>query len=83
MITCRELVDFLMSYLDGELPEAKRADFEAHLADCPDCERYLSSYRDTVRLGKAAFRDLDDEALVEGMPERLVQAILATVKKTT
>jgi anti-sigma factor RsiW len=36
-MTCRELIDFLMSYLDGELPAAQNRSFEDHLDLCPAC----------------------------------------------
>jgi anti-sigma factor RsiW len=71
MITCRELADFLMAYLDGELPVAAAASFEAHLAACPSCVRYMESYRRTIELERLARQD------VAAMPEELVRAILA------
>ncbi len=74
-LTCRELADFVMDYLDDVLPGAERAAFEAHLAECEDCIVYLRSYREAVRLGKI-FGTSDDGRAPE-MPEELVQAILA------
>lgn len=76
MITCREIADFLMAYLDRELPEGQRCAFEQHLGDCPGCVRYLRSYEATVRLGKC----LCDDAAAQppgDVPEELVRAILA------
>lgn len=75
-MTCRELIDFLMAYLDGELPTAERAEFDGHLGDCPDCRAYLATYQQTVQLEVDAFRDLDRE-VPEGVPEHLLLAILA------
>jgi anti-sigma factor RsiW len=75
-LTCRELAELVMDYLDDALPAADRAAFEAHLAECEDCVVYLRSYRDTVRLGKT-FGGADDGRPPE-MPEELVQAILAS-----
>lgn len=72
-LTCRELADFVMAYLDDELAPAERRDFEAHLAECPDCIAYVRSYRATVELGRT--RGGDDA--VPEMPEDLVEAILA------
>jgi anti-sigma factor RsiW len=74
-VTCRELVEFLMAYLDGELPEGQRAAFEEHLRLCPPCEVYLRTYEDTIRLGKGACRV--EEELAEDAPDDLVRAILA------
>jgi anti-sigma factor RsiW len=75
-MTCRELVAFLMEYLSGGLPDTDRAAFEEHLAECDACVAYLKSYEETVRLGKAAFMDLDNPVPDE-VPEELVHAILS------
>ncbi len=75
MLTCRELIDFLATYLDGELAPEPRAAFEAHLAVCPNCVNYLAGYRETIRLGKRAF-DPEGE-LPSDVPSELVDAILA------
>jgi anti-sigma factor RsiW len=77
VITCRELINFIMAYLDGELPEPARADFERHLAVCPSCVAYLESYKATIRLGKAALRPTEDDSLPAGVPDSLVRAILS------
>jgi anti-sigma factor RsiW len=75
-MTCRDLNGFLMDYLSGELTGGARTAFAAHLDECPPCVAYLESYRETVRLGKLAFADLDAPASREVPPE-LVKAILA------
>ena len=79
-MTCRELIDFLMEYLGGELPEAERSEFDRHLSLCSPCVAYLNSYQETVKLGKAAFCHPDDP-VPEEVPEELVRAILAARNK--
>ena len=74
-MTCREFADFLSDYLSNELPAPVRANFEHHLTICVNCRRYLSSYEETVKLGKRAFDDLD-AALPTDVPEELVRGIL-------
>ena len=76
MISCREFVDFLMRYLDEELPAGERSDFEQHIADCPPCGTYLEQYRDTVALEKAICPD-PEGPVPEDVPEELVSAILS------
>jgi len=71
-MTCREFVNFVMLYLDGELSPEQRRDFEAHLDECPDCVRYLQQYQETV----AAIGDQAAE-VPAAIPEDLVQAIVA------
>ena len=75
-MTCRELIGFLMDYVEGELPPDEHRRFDRHLGLCTDCTSYVASYRETVRLGKMICRP-DKEELPSDMPEDLVQAILA------
>jgi len=75
-ITCHELLDFLHLYLDDELPEQRRSEFDRHLAVCEPCRAYIRQYEDAIRLGKGAFRADPEGSPVPGAPEELVQAIL-------
>ena len=75
MMTCREFVDFLMSYLDDELEHERRRVFEGHMDACPSCHDYLTTYEDTIRLGKLACDDQGGPP--EDVPEKLIEAILA------
>ena len=36
-MNCNEFPDLFNPYLDDQLEEQLRAEVEAHLADCPDC----------------------------------------------
>jgi anti-sigma factor RsiW len=74
-MTCRELIDFLMSYLDGELPAAQNESFEHHLRICPACTSYLDSYRTTVDLAREVCNQPGDGVPPE-VPEDLVEAVL-------
>ena len=76
MMTCRELADFLMTYLDGELPLRQKAVFEIHLRMCPGCKHYLESYKETIALGKSICKE-PDGPVPQDVPEELVQAIMA------
>lgn len=49
-LTCRELVELVTAYLDGTLPAAERARFEAHLESCPYCRTYLAQMQQTIRM---------------------------------
>jgi len=74
-MTCREFVEFLWRYFDGDLSPVERSTFDRHLAECPECTRYLQQYQDSVRIGKAVLVD-DDAPVPAEVPEELVQAIL-------
>ncbi|MBX3356930.1 MAG: zf-HC2 domain-containing protein [Phycisphaeraceae bacterium] len=72
-MTCQEIADFLMLYLDDELPAVTRSAFEGHLAVCEACRDYLRTYSQAVKLGKDAFAHAKDDPA----PESLVAAIRA------
>jgi anti-sigma factor RsiW len=76
-VTCREVADFLMDYLDGQLASAVVSEFERHLELCESCRYYLAHYITATELGKRAFDDEDFAARSAGVPEELIQAILA------
>lgn len=80
-MTCREFIDFLDDYLTGGLTADQRAAFDRHLAVCVDCRNYLESYKQTVRLGKAAFPPQQRE-VPDNVPEGLVKAVLAATVGT-
>lgn len=75
--TCKDAVDVLLDYLDGDMDESLRTKLEAHLHGCTPCEEFLASYKSTTRLCK--------EALAEQMPcnlkERLKGFLRANLKK--
>jgi anti-sigma factor RsiW len=75
-LTCRVFADFMMDYLSGDAPSDVRRVFERHLTLCVNCQKYLQSYRETVRLGQRAFDD-EDADLPGDVPEELVNAIVA------
>ena len=79
-MTCQEFIDFLLEYDEGRVPPDVRVQFESHLAICPDCVNYLSSYRTTIALGRTAFAD-PAAVVPEAVPAELIQAIL--VLRTT
>jgi anti-sigma factor RsiW len=74
-MTCRELADFIMDYVNGELPGEVKSAFEKHLAVCPNCVNYLATYRTTVDLSRRAFEADDGDPTLQ-MPEELIRAIL-------
>jgi anti-sigma factor RsiW len=59
-IVCIQFVEVVTDYLDGAMTREERARFEAHLAQCDGCERYLAQIRTTVALtGRVTVDDVD------------------------
>ncbi len=47
---CRDFLERLSRYLDGDLPAPDRRTIEKHLGDCPCCGDVLESLKETVAL---------------------------------
>ena len=72
-VTCKELIDFLDDYVAGEVPPARRHEFERHLSVCPSCVEYVKSYRDTIQLARRAYPDPAE------IPPDLLAALLRSI----
>ena len=44
-MTCHNYKDLMMGYLDNELTDEQRRQFEEHLAGCPECAGELKEFR--------------------------------------
>jgi hypothetical protein len=75
-LTCRQFIEFLDDFLADIQPEETRLAFQRHLSVCRQCGDYVRTYRETIKLGKAAFKELDQH-VPEHVPEELVRAVLA------
>jgi anti-sigma factor RsiW len=59
---CRQMVELITDYLEGDLSRADRRRFEAHIAGCEHCTEYLEQMRVTIRLsGRLAVEDMTPE----------------------
>ena len=89
-ISCREISEFLLAYLERDLDPDARAEFDRHLNLCPPCVHYLDGYRETIELVRRCVRDHQADAARTACepaeprtkpkhkpPEGLIQAILA------
>lgn len=76
---CRELAEFLMDYVSGELPAENRKHFELHLTRCHNCREYLVQCEGCVKAGRMACDEQSDELPLD-VPEDLVKAVLAARK---
>lgn len=47
---CRDLLDQISDYVDGELEAALCAELETHLAQCPNCRVMVDTVRRTITL---------------------------------
>lgn len=62
-LNCRELVELVMAYLEGDLSTGQRKRFDAHLAGCDGCTTYVEQMRRTIELtGTLRVEDVSPEA---------------------
>src|SRR5262245_23676803 len=82
VLTCRDFINFIADYLSNELSRSERKKFDFHLADCPNCAKYLASYQATITVSRLTFSDPDGDVPDE-VPGELVQAILKVRSRST
>jgi len=76
MITCREFEDFVLDYLEDNLPIGQKKIFELHLRFCRECRDYLKAYQASMAVGQRLFAE-EQQSLPEDVPEDIIQGILA------
>jgi anti-sigma factor RsiW len=57
-LSCQELVELVTDYLEGALAPREHARFEAHLAECTGCARYVEQMRAAIAVSGAT-RELE------------------------
>ena len=55
MLTCKEFDDFMVDYLDRNLPVWPKYMCWLHVKMCKECAEFLREYQRTIKLGKSAF----------------------------
>lgn len=59
MICCKECLDLLYDYLEGELDPEVSKDLKAHFEDCPPCISFLNTYKSTTQLARETLGETD------------------------
>jgi anti-sigma factor (TIGR02949 family) len=69
---CREALQRLQTYLDGECPESLERTIREHLADCPPCEDRAGFEREVRAILARTCKD--------AAPNGLVERVIASLK---
>lgn len=72
VISCQQLIDFCVDYLDGGLPTEEEVRFRRHLSQCPDCVAFFETYRKTPQVTRVA--------LETAMPASVKSAVRAFLR---
>lgn len=76
MLTCKEFDDFMVDYLDQDLPVWQKFMCWLHVKMCRECAEFVRDYQRTIVLGQMAY-DNPDEPVPSSVPEELINAALA------
>jgi anti-sigma factor RsiW len=77
-VTCKRLIlEYLVEYEDGTMPEAERREFERHLSHCPPCVVFLKSYEATGR----TLRMLKPREIPKNLADAVIGFVKARCKK--
>jgi anti-sigma factor RsiW len=49
-MTCRQVVELMTDYIEGNLSAAERARFEEHISGCDGCRAYLAQLQTTRKV---------------------------------
>ena len=56
MFNCKDSIDLLLEYLDGEVTAEVKQHLEEHIHGCSPCEEFLKQYKETGPLCRKALR---------------------------
>ena len=79
MLTCQQLIEALVDYVDGRLSLSRRFAVMLHLFCCVHCRSYLHDYQITIKASQKSMTRIDEPPAVE-VPEDFVQAVLKARK---
>ena len=72
MICCKECLELLHDYIEGELSAEVHASFEDHFEDCPPCIVFLNTYKSAIHMSQTTLKSNDIPDIVK---ERLKEFI--------
>ena len=76
MISCKEFLEEMSSYLDDEVAAGIRREVEAHLAECQTCQVLYDSTRKTLKV-VTEVRSFD---LPGGLPDSMIARIISRIR---
>lgn len=76
MISCKDFLSHLGSYLEGDLAVAVRLKLERHLAACPTCRVIVDSSKKTITI----LTDAGQVDLTGTLPEPVISRIMERIR---
>jgi anti-sigma factor RsiW len=73
VISCQQLIEFCLDYVEGALPDDEQMRFRRHLSQCPDCVTFFETYRRTPEVSREA--EASRDAMKAQMPESVRESV--------
>ncbi len=77
MFNCRDSINLLLDFLDGEMPDEEAKQLQEHLAQCPPCVDFLKTYRATPSLCRRALQ----KQMPAQLSDKLTEFLRGKLKK--
>jgi predicted anti-sigma-YlaC factor YlaD len=71
MMTCKEVLESLSSYVDSELKEEIIVEMQRHIGKCSDCRAEFDSLTMTLKL----YRHVESAPMPTGCHDRLIKVL--------
>lgn len=71
MLTCKEFLDELSDYLDGEVAEDVRKHLDTHMSECPNCWVIVDTTKKTLQI----YKGMEPEPISPQLHSRLMAAL--------
>jgi anti-sigma factor RsiW len=77
MLTCQEVVNLLVEYLDGTLDVQTTRELERHLDGCVSCHNFIKTYKTTA----AWVKEVTYEEIPDEFKDRLASFLKAKIRQ--
>lgn len=75
MFNCKDSIDKLLEYLEGEVSPEVKSHLDQHFKGCSPCEEFLKQYRETAPMCRKAM-------LRARMPREVADKLTALLRQT-
>ena len=75
VITCKQVTQLIMDYINSQLDSEQTRIFEEHLRDCKDCLAFLNTYKKTVE----GVRSMKPEDIPQKIIERVRNSLMKSL----
>ena len=73
MICCKECLDLLYDYIEGNLDSETTKSLKEHFEDCPPCISFLNTYKSTTKICRETLNQIE-------VPEAVRSTLLKVLK---